>query len=159
MRGRSIAAAGLVTVAVVAAGRAWREDVPDLTARDAVVALEDALRSAGVEATVDPDPVRTTYASATHDPVDVWAVQATVGAESIELKLARSGADPVAIDDRNVEGDAYVLSEPEYEALASGIDDPARQRMIRRNIALTIAAVLVIALALAHASAASKEQP
>jgi hypothetical protein len=156
---RSIAAAVLVTVAVVTAGRAWREDVPDLTARDAVVALEDALQRAGVDATVDPDPVRTTYASATHDPVDVWAVRATVGSEPIELKLARAGGDPVAIDDRNVEGDAYVLSEPEYEALAAGIDDPARQRMIRRNIALTIAAVLVIALALALAATAPKEQP
>jgi hypothetical protein len=157
---RSVAAVGLATVAIVTAGQAWREDVPDLTATDAVVAMEDALESIGLEATVAPDPVSTTYASRTREPVAVWAVRATVRSEPIELQLARSGAHPVAIDDRNRDQTSYVLSELEYEALATNIDDPGRTRTIRRNVVLTVAAILVIALALAHAATIPrKEQP
>src|SRR5688572_8416996 len=155
---RSVAAIGLVIVAIVTTGLAWREDVPDLTARDAVTAMEDALDRADIDATVQPDPVKTTYASRARDPVEVWAVRATVRSEPIELKLARSGAQPVAIDDRNEDGSAYVLSELEYAELAENVDDPARARTIRRNIALTIAAVLVLVLVLAHAATSQKER-
>ena len=157
MAGRSAAALGLVAVAVVSAGAAWRQDVPDLTAHDAVVAMEDALEQTGLVASVRPDPERTTYASRTRDRVEVWAVQASVRAQPIELLLARAGGDPVSIDDRNRDGSAYVLSEREVTALASCVDDPARRRTIRRIVALTVAAVLVIVLALTHASTTPKE--
>ena len=150
-RWRAVAALGLAAMAIGVAGAGWWDDVPELTANDAVVATEQALRDAGLDATVEPDPERTTYASRTHDPVDVWIVRATVRAEPIELQLARAGAHPVAIDDRTLDGASYVLSGLEYESVAAHVDDPARARAIRRNMALTAGAVLVIALAIAHA--------
>ena len=150
MHGRAIAAVALGCVAVATVAVGWWEEVPPLTATEAVTATEEALLGAGLDASVAPDPLATTYVSRTRDPVDVWAVRATVRSEPIELQLARDGAQPVAIDDRSLDGASYVLSELEYEAVAAHVDDPARVRIVRRNIALTTAAVLVIAVALAH---------
>ena len=150
MRWLPVAALGLAAVAIVVVGVGWQEEVPELTASDAVDAAEDALRGAGLDATVEPDPVPTVYASLTRDPVEVWAVQATVRAEPIELQLARDGAQPVALDDRTLDGSAYVLSDAEYESVVGQVDDPARSRAIQRNALITFAAALVVALALAH---------
>jgi hypothetical protein len=157
MRWPAIAALALAAVAIGVAGAGWWEDAPELTAADAVAATEGALRDAGLDATVEPDPVRTTYASRTRAPVEVWAVRATVRSEPIQLQLARTGARPIAIDDRSLVAADYVLSDAEYESVAAHMDDPARARVIRRNVALTAGAVLVIAVALAHAAVPSKE--
>jgi len=150
MRWQSVAPLGLVVAAVLMVGAAWQEAVPELNASDAVDAAEDALRGAGLDATVDPNPVPTVYASLTRDAVEVWAVQATVRSEPIELQLARDGAQPVALDDRTLDGSAYVLSDAEYESVVGHVDDPARSRAIQRNALITFAAALVVALALAH---------
>jgi len=158
MRWRTVAAACVAAVAVVVVALGWLQRVPELTAADAVTATEDAFRGAGLDATVEPHPVRTTYASRTRDPVDVWAVRATVRAEPVQLQLARDGAQPVAIDDRTLDGATYVLSELEYESVARHVDDPALARVVRRNISLTTAAVLVVAMALAHAAVAASSQ-
>jgi hypothetical protein len=158
MRWQPVAAVALAAVAVLVVGVGWQEDVPELTASDAVDATEDALRGAGLEATVEPDPVPTVYASLTRDAVEVWSVQATVRAEPIELQLARAGAQPVALDDRTLDGTAYVLSDDEYQTVVSKVDDPARQRVIRRNVLLTLAGALVIALALALAATTPRKE-
>jgi hypothetical protein len=163
MRAPVAAAACLAVVAIAAVGLAWLQDVPEISAHDAVRAAEHAFQRAGLDATVEGDPVRAVYASRSHDPVDVWAVQATVqtgsgSTEPVQLRLARAGAQPVSIDDRSLDGSAYVLSDDEYATVAGNVDDPARARTVRRNIVLTIAAALVVALALVHAAttAASK---
>ena len=54
----------------------------------------------------------------TRDPVDVWAVRATVRPSPSSCS-SPAGAHPVAIDDRTLDGSAYVLSELEYEAVAT----------------------------------------
>jgi hypothetical protein len=159
MRGRAGIAAALAVVAIGSVAFAWLDDPPDLTAADAVTAAEGAFAAAGLDASVDRSPVRTTYAPARRDPVEVWSVQATVRREPIELQLARSGARPLSIDDRTLDGSAYVLSKVEYESVARHVDDPALARTIRRNIALTTAAALVVGLAIAHAATATKEDP
>ncbi len=147
------AAAAVVAIASVAAG--WLDDAPDLTAADAVDATQDAFDAAGLDASVDTDPVRATYDSRTHDRVEVWSVLATVRDEPVELQIARSGAHPMFIDDRTLDHTAFVLSRVEYEAVAGHVDDPALARTVRRNIALTFAAVLVVALSIAHAAIAT----
>jgi hypothetical protein len=159
MRWRLLAALGLGAVALVVAGLAWWEDVPALTADDAVTAAEGAFADAGVDAEVAADPFPTTYSSSTRDPIDVWSVQATVRSELVQLQLSRYGARPVAIDDRTLDGSAYVLSDLEYESVASHVDDPAGARRIRRNLAVTAAAVLLLAVALAHAATATDKEP
>jgi len=140
---------GLVAVATVGAG--WLDGVPDLTAAEAADVAEGAFEAAGVTAVVDRDPWASTYVSQSRRPVEVWTVRATVRSALIDVRLARSGAQPVSIDDRMPDGTAYVLTEIEYQAVAGGIDDPALGRAVRRNIALTLAAVLVVALAIALA--------
>ena len=157
MRWQPAAALVLAAVAIITVGAGWQEDVPDLTSSDAVVAAEDALRGAGLDATIEPDPVGTVYASSARDPVAVWAVRATVRSEPIELQLAREGAQPVALDDRTLDGTAYVLSDLEYRAVVAHVDDPVRQRVIHRNVLLTVAAALVVTLSIAHAAASPKE--
>jgi hypothetical protein len=158
MARRAGVAAGLAVVVLVAVALAWLQDVPSLTAEDAVTAAEGALGSAGLEADVASHPVRTTYTSRSRVPVDVWEVHATVRSEPIALHLAVADAHPVAIDDRNADGSAYVLSEAEYTTVADHVADPARSREIRRNIWLTAAAVLVVALAVVHAALAVPPQ-
>jgi hypothetical protein len=159
MGGRPVAAFGLAAIALVIAGLAWWEDVPALTAADAVTAAEHGFAGAGLDAEVGADPFPTTYASNTRDPVDVWSVQATVRSELVHLQLSRVGADPVAIDDRALDGSSYVLSDLEYQALAAHLDDPARDRRVRRNLAVTTAAVAILAVALALAAAAPRKEP
>jgi len=151
------AVAAVLALGVVAV--AWLQDVPKITASDAVDATEAALEEAGLEAEVEPEPQRTTYASRTRDPIDVWAVRVTVRSEPIELQLALAGAHPVVIDDRAADGSRYVLSEIEYEAIADNVEDPAWTRRLERNIWLTIAAALVLALVIAHAVKALTEEP
>jgi len=152
---RVIAAAGIAVVAIGAVAVAWLQDAPEISAQEAVTAAEAALQQAGVEATVEPDPLLTTYTPQSDEPIDVWAVRATVRAEPIELRLATAGAHPIAIDDLAPDGASYILSELEYESVARSLDDPAHTRAIRRNISFTCAAVLVVALAIAHAALAA----
>lgn len=137
---------GLVAIGAVGAG--WLADVPDITAAEAVEVANGAFEGAGVTADVDTEPSADTYVSRTQRPVEVWRVRATVRSTPIEVFLARSGAQPVSIDDRSLNGAEYVLSEIEYDAVASSIDDPALGRVVQRNITLTLAAVLVVALAI-----------
>ena len=159
MRWQSVPAICLAAAAILVVGAAWREDVPELTASDAVASAEDALGAAGLDATVEPNPVPTVYASLTRDAVEVWAVQATVRSEPIELQLTRVGAQPVALDDRIVDGSAYVLSDVEYESIVAHVDNPARDRVIQRNALVTFAAALIVALALAHAAVNPRKGP
>ena len=158
MRVRLAAAVGVAVVAISVVAVAWLQDVPAISGEDAVTATEEALESAGLDVEVEPDPVLTTYTPRSSDAVDVWAVRAIVRSEPIELRLALAGADPVAIDDRSLDGSTYVLSEGEYEAVAGGVDDPSRARTVRRNISFTCAAVLVVALAIAHAAMADTDK-
>ena len=155
MRGRAVAAASLAAVAIATTAVAWWQAVPHLSADDAVTAAEAALADTGLEADVDPEPVHTTYSSGSRDPIEVWEVQATVRAEAIELQLAVAGAHPVAIDDLAGDGASFVLSDQEYEELADNVEDPARERAIRRNIWFTVAAALAVTVAVVHAALAA----
>ena len=98
-----------------------------------------------------PNPTPATYDAGGRDPIEVWVVQATVRSNPVELQLARVGAHAVYIDDRTPDGSAFLLSDLEYESVAAQLDDPTRVARIRRNIAITVAAVLVVAVALGHA--------
>ncbi len=145
----ALAALAVVAVGVVAAG--WLEPVPEISAADAVVAADRAFARAGLEAEVEDDPARGTYVSDNQEPVDTWTVRATVRSAAVLVHLARAGAQPVSIDDRAPNGTQYVLSELEYRSVARSVDDPSLTRTVRRNIALTLGAVLVVADALALA--------
>ncbi len=157
---RRLVAGILAAVAVGAVAAAWFEEPPALTAADAADAAEDAFDAAGLDASLQGDPVPATYATRSRAPVAVWSVLVTVRDELVQLELEQSGARPVAIDDRTFDGTSYVLSELEYESVVRHVDDPALARIVRRNIAITVAGVLVVAVALALAAAtALMEEP
>jgi hypothetical protein len=148
VRLRVVVASALALVALGSVAAAWSEDPPELTADDAAHAAEDAFEDSGLDASLRGEPFRTTYATRNRSPVDVWSVLVSVRDELVQVQLARSGAHPVAIDDRSLDGSSYVLSDVEYESVARQVDDPALARAVRRNVAVTLAAVLVIALSL-----------
>lgn len=139
----------LSLIAIATAGAGWLDGVPDITAAEATEVAEEGFEAAGLTAAVDAEPSAGTYTSPTQRRIEVWTVRATVRSTLIEVRLARSGAQPVSIDDRARNGTEYELSQIEYNAVARGVDDPALGRVVRRNIALTLAAVLVVAMAIA----------
>ena len=151
-RRRSLVLLALSGVAAGAVAAGWLRDVPDITADDAVEATEAALVVAGLDATVDPVPTRRQYLPAGRAEVGVWNVRATVRDAQVHVLLARSGAQPVAIDDRTPDGTAHALTDAEYEAVARSIDDLALARTVERNVTLTVAAALVMAMCLALAA-------
>ena len=154
-----MAATALAVVAIGTVGAAWLEEPPVLTAADAADAAEHAFAGAGVDAAIRGEPSPSTYARRERGPVDVWLVLMAVRDEIVQLQLSRSGADPVAIDDRTIDGSSYVLSDAEYESVARHVDDPALDRQVRRNIAITVAAALVVAVALALVATAPDQEP
>lgn len=148
-------AALLLALAVAAVGvvtSAWLLGVPDISAGDAVTTTEAAFADAGLEVSVDPMATRRSYLSPRRSAVEVWAVRATVRDTAVDVLLARSGAQPVAIDDRTPDGADHVLTDAEYQAVAGHIEDLSLARSVRRNVALTMAAGLVVALCLALAT-------
>lgn len=157
-RARSLALLGLALVAVAAVAGGWLRDVPDISGDDAVAATEVAFDDAGLAATVDPVATRRRYLSGRRPAVDVWTVRARVRDSQVDVLLARSGAQPVAIDDRTADGTAYALTDAEYRAVATGIDDLSLARAVERNVALTVAAALVVAVCLALAATSSHRE-
>lgn len=144
-----MAATALAVVAIGSVGVAWFEEPPALTAADAADAAEGAFEDVGIEAALRGEPSPSTYATSDRGLVDVWLVLVAVRGELVQLQLARDGAGPVSMDDRTIDGSRFVLSRHEYESVARHVDDPALARAVRRNVMITIASVLVVALALA----------
>lgn len=157
-RARWPALLALASVAVGVVAAAWWRDVPDITDRQAVSATKAAFEDAGVDATVHPIATRRRYVSPQRSAVDVWWVRATVGSSQVDLSLARSGAQPVAIDDRTPDRASYALTDAEYEAVARSIEDLALARAVERNVTLTVAAALVVAVCLALGATVARRE-
>jgi hypothetical protein len=155
---RSLAAAALAGVAIVAVALGWLEDPPHLTADHAAHAAEAAFEDTGLDASVEGEPVSASYTQRTGQPVDVWTVLVMVREQPVQLQISRADARAVAIDDLTLDGTSYVLSDAEHESVAKRVDDTTLDRQLRSNIALTVAAALVVALAIAHAALATPKE-
>ena len=114
----------MALAAIATVGLAWIDDVPEITSAEAVRGGRTSLAAAGVEATVDDRPSAERYSSRAQRTTDVWRVRVMVRDAPVDIYLARNGAQPVSIDDRNQDGSAYVLSEAEYDAVAAGVVGP-----------------------------------
>lgn len=138
---------GLVAALVVAVG--WLQPPADITSAEAVRAARGAFRAAGIEdARVDPDPRPGTYQPADGGPpLSVWRTTTSVPGGSVELWFAREDGEPVFLDDRSGDGAVQLLSDAQFRALAAHYENPATDRQIRRNLALTVAAGLATAVA------------
>lgn len=142
-----VAAFGLVALGTVAVG--WLESPDHITQAEAVTVAEHAFAAAGVRgATVDPRPSAGLY-----DPPDggakvpVWRTSAKVTGGTIKLWLTQTDAESVFLDDRAPDGSSQLLTDTQFRKLADHYENPAVSRQIRRNLVLTLAAALIVLLA------------
>lgn len=133
---------GVTALAVAALG--WLRSPDPITAEEAVGIADGALAEAGVDASVADAPNTGTYEPDDGDPIPVWKVVATVEGGTVMLWLAQDGGEPVFLDDRGPSGATHLLSDEAFEDLAAHHANPARDRLLRENIALTLAAAGVL---------------
>lgn len=141
-------------VAIVVAGAAWLRQPKSITAREAVRAATGAFEAAGLQdAAVELRAVADTYdGGGEQEPIDVWRTSAALDEGTVELWLAREDGEPVFLDDRNADGTAQLLTDEQFEAIGDHFENPALGRQVRRNLVLTVAAALILALAVLLAS-------
>lgn len=146
--------------AVVAVGctlGGWLQAPDELTASEAVDAAADAFGAAGLDdVDIDPDPVTGTYSPGGDDArVPVWLMSATYQGGTISLWIGRDDGEALYLDDRTPDGAAQLLTDEQVQAIADHDGSPAVARQVRRNLVVTVAAALVLALALRHARVGS----
>lgn len=147
MRKTAIALLGLA--AILTAAVAWLQRPDDITAAEAVRAAEGAFEAAGLDGSlVDPDPVAGSYdAGEDQAPLGVWKTSATLEEGTVELWLSRDDGEPVFLDDRTPDGTAQILTDAQFRAIGDHVENPALGRQVRRNLVMTLAAALVVGLA------------
>jgi hypothetical protein len=146
----------VIAVALATTLVGWLQAPDDLTAREAIDAAEAAYDAAGLGGVeVDAEVVSGTYSSGgDSDPVPVWLTSATLDGGTIALWLARADGEAVYLDDRTPDGSSQLLTERQARAIGDHDGSPAVGRQIRRNLALTVAAALIVVLAVRHARSA-----
>jgi hypothetical protein len=150
---------GLAALAVVLTAIAWMQEPDPVSARDAVEVADRALAAAGVEADVAPDPASGEYQPASGDPIPVWEVQAALPGGTVDLRIARDDGQPVFLDDRRDDGTGQLLTDAQAAAVGDHRSNPARDRQVRRDVLVTVAALLIAVLALRVAQPWSRAVP
>ena len=132
-------------VALASVVLAWLQNPGRVTAGEAVTAAEKAFASAGLRgAAVDDTPELDVFRGDDDDAaITVWKTRAELDAGTVELWLARSDGSLVFLDDRNADGSSQLLTDAEFKRLQDHDENPAVPRKVRRNIALSVAALLV----------------
>lgn len=128
----------------------WLEADPitPITPDEAVAIAERAFEAAGVrDAAVRPEAVPGRYSSPGDEPVPVWKTFVDLDEGTVELWLARADGESVYLDDRTADGAGQLLTDRQFQALADHYENPALDRQRRRNVALTVAAALVVLVA------------
>ena len=141
------AAVGLVALVVVTIG--WLQSPGQISRADAVTVATHSLRSAGLSgARVDQRPSAGLYEPPGGGAkVPVWKTSAKVKGGTIKLWLTRADAESVFLDDRGTDGASQLLSDAQFKKLADHYENPAVGPKVRRNLLLTLAAALIVLLA------------
>ena len=138
---------GLVAIALTAVG--WLQRPDHITAGEAIRAATGAFRAAGLEdASVALRAVAGTYEPGDdHAPIEVWKTEATLRGGSVDLWLAREDGEPVVLDDRTADGAAQLLTDAQFRKIGDHFENPALGRQVRRNLLITLAAALILGIA------------
>lgn len=149
-------ALGIVAAAVAVTAVAWLQSLPSLTAGEAVDVATGALAAAGVDsAVIDAAPKADVYRA---DPDDsgepAWRVAAALDDGTVDLWISRASGEPVFVDDASDDGTRYLLTDDQVAELDRYRATPARDRRLRRNLLVTVAAAVAAGTAAALASAA-----
>lgn len=141
------ATVGLIALVAIAIG--WLQSPSHITRADAVTVATHSFDAAGVRgAVVDPRPSAGLYEPPSGGPkVPVWKTSAKVKGGTIKLWLTRADAESVFLDDRAPDGASQLLTDTQFRKLADHYENPAVGRKIRRNLLLTVAAALIVLLA------------
>lgn len=164
MRVKRFAPAVAAAIAVVAVAVSWFSGLPDLTASEAEAVAVDALRAAGVDAEVAGAVEPGTHTTDDGIAREAWfvALDAALGSETtrIEVAVQADAGQILRVDDRTDAGD-LALSDAQFAAVDEFRDDVNQGRWLRRNAAGTVAALVVVAMALAlvRADGAAGERP
>ena len=136
----------LVFGAIGAAAAAWFTPHPLLEADNAADVAVGALDDVGVEATVAGAPELVSHTPEDGEPVAAWAVFLDVGDETVELRVQESAGQLVYVDDRIGDADTErLLTDEEFERIGDYRDDAVFRDWVVRNVAASLAAVLVAA--------------
>lgn len=162
MRGvRVVAGVGCALVALVALLLTWLQDAPDLTADDARTVTRRSLEGVGFEAVrVAPQPDRRPYEPAAGGPpIDAWRTTATVEGGTVELWVSVSDGAALFLLDRTEDETGQLLTDEQFDELGQLRFTPSADRLLRRNLWVTVAAGAVVltgvGLATAPADAAT----
>lgn len=138
---------GLVAIALTGVG--WLQRPDHVTAGEAVRAATGAFRAAGLEdASVELRAVADTYDTGDDQPpIEVWKTQATLDDGTVELWLSREDGEPVFLDDRTPDGAAQLLTDAQFRQIGDHFENPALGRQLRRNLLVTLAAGLILGVA------------
>ena len=139
---------GLVAIALTAVG--WLQRPDHITAGEAVRAATGAFRAAGLEdASVALRAVAGTYEPGDDQPpIQVWKTEAELEDGTVDLWLAREDGEPVFVDDRTSDGAAQLLTDAQFRKIGDHSENPALGRQVRRNLLVTLAAALILGIAL-----------
>ncbi|MFZ6004358.1 MAG: hypothetical protein ACOYXM_10555 [Actinomycetota bacterium] len=136
---------GVVALASVAIG--WLQYPSHITAAEARAVAKGAFEAAGVDAVIDPEPTLGFFTAEGDDErVRVWRTSAEIDGGIVELWVQRSDGLAVFIDARTPDGSRELLTEDQFARIERFADNPAEGRQIRRNVALTAAAALIVVI-------------
>jgi hypothetical protein len=151
---RALGALGCVVVALGALLGAWLSDPLPLEADDARAVAQEALEEIGLRDVEVAEQVdrRTHEPAAGGAPVETWRTVSTVEGGTVELWVAMVDGAAVYLLDRNVDATAQLLTDEQFEALREVSIRPPADEHRRRNVAATVAAVLIVGVGLGLAA-------
>jgi hypothetical protein len=134
-------------IGVVAVLWAWLQGPPELDRADAREVVERALAHAGFDdVAVGRAVLPGTYVSDAHDETPVWETTAEVDVGTVELHVARANGLVVFLRDLAPDGTGHLLTDAQYERLRQVDVNPQRGPWLRRSVAASAAAMLIVPL-------------
>jgi hypothetical protein len=138
---------GLALVVVLVTAFAWLQRPDHITATEAVRAARDAFEAAGLDVVVADQPEAGSYdPGGSEDRIAVWRTSARIDGATIGLWLSRDDGEAVFLDDLTPDGTSRLLSDAQFQAVGDHYENPALGRQVRRNLVVTAAAVLILAV-------------
>ena len=77
----------------------------------------------------------------------MWKTTANVEDGTVQLWLSREDGEPVYLDDRTPDGAAQLLTDAQFREIGNHFENPALGRQLRRNLLATLAAALILGVA------------
>jgi hypothetical protein len=138
---------GLALVVVLVTAFAWLQQPDHITAAEAVRAARGAFEAAGLDVVVAGHPEAGRYdPGGGEERIAVWRTSAQLDGATIALWLSRDDGEAVWLDDLTPDGTSRLLSDAQFQAVGDHYENPALGRQVRRNLVVTAAAAVILAV-------------